>query len=128
MSFVSRVREACARVSQYATQFAAAVWSGVRWFSRHTIGQWDWEPPVWAAWIGHRLKDGARIIRADRRIVAALALVMVLGGGGWYWYKHRPRPHYVQVTVTAPALTEWDDNGRKAPKPLLIDFDESAAP
>jgi hypothetical protein len=111
-----------------ARRLAANLWSGVRWVSQHLIGQWDWDPPVWLTWLANRVRAGARAVRSDWRIAAALTSVVVLCIGGYEWYKHRPRPRYIGVTVTQPALTEWDDNGRKAPKPLLVDFAESAAP
>jgi hypothetical protein len=44
------------------------------------------------------------------------------------WYLSRPKPHYVEYTVTAPALTEYGDNGISSISPATIDFVESAAP
>ncbi|HWF10472.1 MAG TPA: MG2 domain-containing protein, partial [Bryobacteraceae bacterium] len=115
-------------VSNEFVRVAAGVWSGVRWLSQHLIGNWDWDPPAWLRWLTNRLKAGVQIVRSDWRIAAALALTIVLAVGGYEWYRHRPRPHYVSVTLTAPGRTEWNDNGRKAPHPLLIDFEEAAAP
>ena len=124
MGFVSRYRS----VSAGVLRGAAKVWSGVRWVSKHLIGQWDWDPPAWIAWLANRIRADIRIVSADWRIGTALALVVVLSTGGYEWYRHRPRPHYIDITITAPGPTEWDDNGRKPPKPLLVDFAESAAP
>jgi uncharacterized protein YfaS (alpha-2-macroglobulin family) len=100
----------------------------VRWLSKHLIGQWDWEPPAWNVWLTKRIRTGIEALRADWRIGGAFALALVLSVGGYEWYRHRPRPHYIDVKITAPGRTEWDDNGRKPPKPLLVDFAESAAP
>jgi hypothetical protein len=124
MGFVSRCRSVFAAV----VNFAAKVWSGVRWISRHLIGQWDWDPPAWLAWLANRIRANIRIVSADWRIASALVAAIVLSIGGYEWYRHRPRPHYINVTITAPGTTEWDDNGRKPPKPLLVDFAEPAAP
>jgi hypothetical protein len=101
--------------------FAARVWSGVRWISKHLIGQWDWDPPVWIGWVANRIRAGARIVRADWRIGA-------LAAGGYEWYRLGPRPHYIDVTLTVPGPTDWDDNGRRPPKPLLVDFADPGRP
>ena len=115
-------------VSAAVLAFAAKVWSGVRWISKHLIGQWDWDPPEWMSWLTSRIRAATRPLFADWRVTAAAILTVALAVGGYEWYRHRPRPHYIDVTITAPGLTEWDDNGRKPPQSLLVDFAESAAP
>ena len=124
MPIISRLRESVSAVQN----FAGKVWTGVRWVSHHAIGQWDWKPPVWANWLARQTKTGARYLKADWRRTAAASFALLLLLAGAWWYKHRPKPHYTEVAITAPGLTEWDDNGRQPPRPLLLDFDEAAAP
>ena len=59
---------------------------------------------------------------------AILVLVLVAIGAATFWYVNRPKPHYVTYVVSAPGLTEYNDNGISSIKPLKILFSESAAP
>src|SRR5689334_7412129 len=92
------------------------------------IGHWQWQPPSWLVWIGHRIAQGWRYLRADKKRWGTVLLVLIAAIGLRAWYKSRPVPHYVTYTVTAPALTEYGDKGISSIKALLVQFNESAAP
>ncbi len=107
---------------------AAKVSASISRFSTPVIGRWDWQPPSWIALIGGRLAQGKRYLAADGKRAGLILLVLVSMLGGWLWYLSRPVPHYVTYTVTAPGLTEYNEKGISAIKPLFVQFSESAAP
>jgi uncharacterized protein YfaS (alpha-2-macroglobulin family) len=92
------------------------------------FGHVQWQAPKWIGWTGLQVRQAVRYLTADRKrlIIAALAPVAVAGAIAWY--EVRPRPHYVEYTVTAPQLTEYDENGISSIFPLLVDFKEPVAP
>jgi uncharacterized protein YfaS (alpha-2-macroglobulin family) len=95
---------------------------------RKVFGQMQWQAPEWIHWTGLQFRNGIRYLMADRKRILIAALVLVVAAGGMTWYKIRPRPHYVEYTVTAPELTEYDENGISSIHPLMVEFKESAAP
>ncbi len=105
---------------------------GISWVVTHVFGIFEWHPPAWLAFIGRKIAEPGRksfhYLAADRRRAGALALGAVALIGGYVWYRGRPKPHYVEFAVTAPALTEYGDNGISSISPLDIRFTESAAP
>lgn len=94
------------------------------------VGQVSWVPP---GWLGH---TGRWIARAGRwtfrhRVVTLGIVTLVASltlGGVWFqrWYASRPKPVLTHGAVTIPALTPIEHNAR--PRPLIIEFDRSAAP
>jgi hypothetical protein len=92
------------------------------------FGQVQWQMPAWIPWTDRQLRSGVRYLAADRKRLVAATLVLLAAGGALAWYKLRPRPEYVAYTITAPKLTEYDDNGVSTIYPLSIDFAEPAAP
>src|SRR5262245_31400548 len=92
------------------------------------FGRWKWEAPPWLAWSGARVARGGRWLAANRIHAGLLALAVILIGSGAAWYLTRPKPHYGTYVVTDPGLTEYNENGISAIKPLTIVFSESAAP
>jgi uncharacterized protein YfaS (alpha-2-macroglobulin family) len=100
----------------------------LRAFSTAVVGQWQWQPPAWLAWTGGRLAQGWRFLIADKKRWIAILLVLAAAIGLRAWYKSRPVPHYVALTVTPPALTVYGDQGISTIRPLVVQFDESAAP
>ena len=95
----------------------------------HTMfGHVQWQAPEWIRWTGAQVSGAVRFLRADRKRLLAAAVAFLLAAGAIAWYKLRPRPHYVEYTVTAPKLTEYDENGISTIYPLAVDFAEPAAP
>ena len=92
------------------------------------FGQWQWQKPKWVTWSGSQTTRGRRYLAANPMRAAILVVVLVAIGAATYWYVNRPKPHYVTYVVTAPGLTEYNDNGISSIKPLKILFNESAAP
>ena len=107
---------------------ASTIAAGISWLSARVIGRWEWQPPAWVLWAGRRVAQGWSYLAADARRAAAAVLVLIGVTGGWIWYRHRPVPHYVSYTITAPGLTEYGDKGISSVKPLVVQFNESAAP
>jgi len=101
---------------------------GVGRVSEPIIGRWDWKPPSWPGWIGRKTTGGARYLASDWKRAAIAVFAVCSVAGAWIWYKNRPVPHYVAYTVTAPALTRYGDNGIASIRPLVVNFQESAAP
>src|ERR1035441_7904348 len=105
---------------------------GISWLITHMFGVFEWKSPAWVARVGPRLAEGwrriGRYLKADQKRAGYVALAVALLFGGVIWYLSRPKPHYVEYTLTAPALTEYGDNGISAISPVRIDFSESAAP
>jgi hypothetical protein len=79
-------------------------------------------------WLGRQFRQGGRYLMADRKRLAIVALVFVAAVGALIWKAVRPVPKYVQYGVTAPALTEYNENGVPSIHPLTVDFEESVAP
>lgn len=75
------------------------------------FGQVQWQPPEWLRWSGLRFRQAIRYLIADRKRLLAFVLAFVTVAGALAWYELRPRPHYVAYTITAPKLTEYDENG-----------------
>ena len=92
------------------------------------FGQVQWQAPEWIPWTGHQFRRGGHFLIADKKRLAIIALVFVTAVAALTWYKVRPRPHYVEYTVTAPDLTQFDDNGVPTIHPLTVDFEEPVAP
>ncbi|MEO8661548.1 MAG: alpha-2-macroglobulin [Bryobacteraceae bacterium] len=107
---------------------AKRVPAGIGWLSSRVLGNWEWQPPSWLAWIGALLAGGWRYLVTDFRRLAVVLLVLASAIGGWVWYKSRPVPHYARYTVNAPGLTEYGDTGISSIKPLTVLFNRSAAP
>ena len=92
------------------------------------FGRWKWEAPPWLSSAGAQVARGRRAVAAHPLPAGLLALALIAAAGGYAWYLTRPKPHYVTYVVTAPGLTEYNDNGIASIKPLTIVFSESAAP
>ncbi len=92
------------------------------------FGQWQWQKPRWVTWSGGQTTRGRQYLAANPMRAAILVLVLVAIGAATFWYINRPKPHYVTYVVSAPGLTEYNDNGISSIKPLKILFSESAAP
>jgi len=92
------------------------------------FGHVQWQAPEWTGWTGRKIRHAARYLIADRKRVIIAALALVAAAGAITWYEVRPRPHYVEYTVTAPQLTEYDENGISSIYPLGIEFNEPVAP
>ena len=75
------------------------------------FGQWQWQKPRWVTYTGGQMTRGRRYLAANPMRGVALAVVLIAIGGATYWYVNRPRPHYVTYVVSAPGLTEYNDNG-----------------
>lgn len=107
---------------------AAIMTTRVTWLSARVIGRWEWQPPNWFAWTGHRVAQGYRYLAMDIRRTIFTVLVLAGAFGGWIWLRNRPAPHYVSYTITEPGLTEYNERGIWSIKPLIVQFSESAAP
>ena len=92
------------------------------------FGQVRWQAPEWIQWTGLQVGNAVRYLRADRKRLIIAALVFAAAAGALTWYKLRPRPHYVEYSVTAPKVTEYDENGVASIDSLTVDFKEPAAP
>src|SRR3954463_7203178 len=102
--------------------------ANLRAISTNIFGEWKWQPPSWLVWVARHVAHAARFLFANPRRIAALLLLLAASVSGLIWYRNRPVPHYVAVTVTAPGLTEYGEKGISSIKPLVVVFDESAAP
>jgi hypothetical protein len=102
--------------------------AGIGWLSSRVVGNWEWQPPSWLAWVGALLSRGWRYLVTDFWRLAVVLLVLASAIGGWVWYKSRPVPHYARYTVNAPGLTEYGDTGISSSKALTVLFSRSAAP
>src|ERR1019366_6307676 len=92
------------------------------------FGNVQWQAPAWIPWIGLQLAEPRRYLTANRKRPAIAALVLLVAVGGITWNHLRPRPHYILYSVTAPQLTEFNENGIPTIHPLTVDFEEAAAP
>jgi uncharacterized protein YfaS (alpha-2-macroglobulin family) len=92
------------------------------------FGNVQWQAPAWISWIGLQLSEARRYLTANRKRPAIAALVLLAAVGGITWNHLRPRPHYILYSVTAPQLTEYNENGIPTIHPLTVDFEEAAAP
>ena len=92
------------------------------------FGHVQWQAPQWIRWTGLQFRNAVRYLIADRRRLIIATLALVTAAGALTWYKLRPKPHYVAYIVTAPNLTEYDENGISTIHPLAVDFTEPAAP
>ena len=92
------------------------------------VGNWQWQPPAWIRWTAGRVRLGWRFSAADLRRLAVAALVLVSVAAGWIWYKNRPVPHCVTFTVTAPALTEYNENILESIDSGILVLDLGSAP
>ena len=99
----------------------------LKWTHR-VFGHVQWQAPEWIRWTGAQFRHAGRYLMADRKRLLAAALVFVAAAGALTWYKVRPKPHYVEYAVTAPKLTEYDENGISSIYPLMVDFEEPVAP
>jgi uncharacterized protein YfaS (alpha-2-macroglobulin family) len=106
--------------------------AALRWIGRQFFGSWSWQSPAWLKWIGNQAQSVLQwsYRNPKRGVPAALALVAASVGGlyGWQWYQNLPKPVLTQYEVTAPPATSYDQNGKAYVNPLVIKFNESAAP
>jgi alpha-2-macroglobulin len=105
---------------------------GVSWVLTLLFGEVSWQAPGWLKKLALWLEAGVRWMRAKPKQagIALLAFALVATGGtmGWHWYQAQPKPQRVSYVVTAPALTPYDEKDRPQPLPLVVEFNESAAP
>src|SRR5262245_51458249 len=94
----------------------------------HLFGRWQWQSPGWIRWFRVQIGRAAGHVRARPLHGAGAALALIAAAGGSVWYASRPKPHYVTYAIVEPGLTEYDDNGIKAIRPLKVVFHEAAAP
>ncbi len=92
------------------------------------VGRWDWQPPSWLFWIGRQFARAGRYLVADWKRAGIVAFALLAMVGGWLWYKSLPVPHYVPYKITPPGLTRYGDKGISSIEPLVVEFEESAAP
>ena len=92
------------------------------------FGRWQWQAPKWVTWTGVRITHGRRYLVANPMRAIGLVIALSAVAAAAVWYANRPKPHYVSYVVSAPGLTEYNDNGISSIKPLRILFSESAAP
>ena len=104
------------------------IWLGFRTLVWWLFGRW--QPPPWFRFIGRKLVGLGAWARGHRLVAAGLVVLLAAAGvGGRYgyvWWKNRPKPVITAVLATAPALTPIDD--KMLPRPLVLDFERSAAP
>jgi Big-like domain-containing protein len=91
------------------------------------VGRWNWQAPRWITWTGGQLTRGQRYLAANPKRAAATLFVVLSLASALVWYVNLPKPHYVTYSVSAPGLTEYNDNGISSIKPLTVAFSESAA-
>ncbi|KAF0814537.1 putative lipoprotein YfhM [Andreprevotia sp. IGB-42] len=105
---------------------------GLSWLARQLFGEVNWQAPRWLQWSAAKTVQGGHWLRKHPRhgVVGALVLAALAGGGwfGWKWYQSLPKPLVSEYTVSAPAATPYDDLGKPAFQPLVIEFNESVAP
>lgn len=96
------------------------------------FGEINWQAPLWLQKSARGIEKLLAWMRAKPRqagvallICAAVAAAAITG---WRWYQSLPKPLYVSYLVTAPALTPYDEKDRPQPLPLIVTFNESAAP
>ena len=92
------------------------------------FGHVQWQAPGWIHWTGRQIRRAAGYLAADRKRLIIAALALGTAAGAIAWYENRPRPHYVEYSVTAPKLTEYDENGISNIYPLTVEFQEPVAP
>jgi hypothetical protein len=102
------------------------------WLLRQLFGSWSWQAPGWARWLGKQaLRAQHWLLRNPRQgLLLILGLVAVGAAGlyGWKWYQAQPKPVMTKYEVKAPAVTTFDENGKPQVNPLVVSFNESAAP
>jgi uncharacterized protein YfaS (alpha-2-macroglobulin family) len=121
------------------TTFLRSLWEGVCFGARGVrravgvaaatvFGRLEWHSPRWLKWLAARGTDVWRYLIARPVRLASFIVVLAAAGGAVAWYLTRPTPHYVTYSVSAPELTEYNDNGISSIKTLKIVFSEAAAP
>ena len=99
---------------------------------RGLLGEINWRAPPWMLWMAAQLRAVLTLAQQRPRQTATAAAVTlaVLGGGYglWRWYENRPRPIETQFTITQPTRTCYDCDPPGKPAPLLVTFENPAAP
>lgn len=105
---------------------------GLGWILRHLLGSLSWQAPGWAGWMGGQFAQGRLwVARNPRRGAAILLGILLAATAGWYgvkWYQSQPKPVMTKHEIKAPAVTTYDENGKASIHPLIVVFNESAAP
>ncbi len=91
-------------------------------FTTRFLGRISWQPPLWV-----------QSTRAHpRRVIFTVLLLGALTAGGFAthrWWQNRPKPKMVSVVAEAiPVTPVIKDREKLEPKPLIINFNGSAAP
>jgi uncharacterized protein YfaS (alpha-2-macroglobulin family) len=105
---------------------------GLGWTLRHMLGSLSWQAPGWAGWMGGQFAQGRHWAARNPKRGAAILLGLLLAAtAGWYgvkWYQSQPKPVLTKYEVKPPAVTTYDENGKASIHPLIVAFNESAAP
>ncbi len=111
----------------------------LQWIARSLsalVGDFSWRPPGWLRWFCGLLFGSLRG-HPLRWVFSLLGIGLLSFGGvkGWEWWQsHRPRPKIqvvdrkTTIKVEAPGLAEVADDGLVTPRPLILNFSQSAAP
>ena len=125
---LSRVRTALSAVLAFLLKCLALATSALAWLLSRIFGRFDWQAPAWIAWLRSQSAKVTAWSAAKPKHASLVLAGLLCVFTGLVWYAHRPKPHYVGYTVEAPAVTEYDDKGVPQIHPLIINFDEAAAP
>ena len=99
---------------------------------RSVIGDVTWQAPAWFVPVQGRARRAWTWTRDNPQqvsIVASVAFVLLVAGlGVWRWYGSQPKPVTVDVELSAPGRTCYECEPPRAPEPITIRFQASAAP
>ena len=127
MKLVTTVRDLAGKAGRAFARLSGRVLSPL-------FGNVSWNAPTWARWLGGRIGVGGRWAGAHPiHSGVALLLVASLMAGGFYgvkWWQARPKPLEVKLSVQNPPRTpiENEDETDRGPRPLYVNFAQSAAP
>ncbi len=93
------------------------------------VGELQWRPPPWLAWLWRKLAALGAWLKAHRKGAAAavVAMAVLCAGGyyGWRWYDRRPKPARFTASTHPPGLTRLEEGAK--PDPVRVHFSGSVA-